>query len=137
MKKYSNILYGLVIGIILSIGHKFLVLPQTSKFVVENNLQFYVSIVSAITFVIYTTFIMYKTENKKLDKLKIFYLIVLDIFLLISNSFAKTNELSFIYNGIKNILYTIIFLTLHFIVYASITSSPTFTAPVLTTLKSS
>ena len=107
MKKFKRILYGLIIGLILIINNKLLVIPETNSTITEYHLQWVVTIVSSITFVIYSMFIMYKTENRKLDKLKIFYLVMLDIFLLISNSFTKTGDLSFIYSGIKNILYTI------------------------------
>lgn len=114
MEKIKKILIGLVIGVLLIVKHQILVLP-INKFNIEHNLQHYVDIISSISFVIYSSFIIYKTENKKISKLKVFYLCILDLFLLISNSFTMTSNLSYIYNGIINILYTILFLTLNYI----------------------
>ncbi|MBE6161037.1 MAG: hypothetical protein E7158_02285 [Firmicutes bacterium] len=115
MNKIKKIIIGLLIGVVLIINHKLLVLPET-EFNIEHNLQFYVDIVSKISFVIYTTLLFFKIDNKKICKVKKFYLIILDLFLLISNAFTKTGDLSYIYSNIKNILYTILFLILNYIV---------------------
>lgn len=115
MKKYNKILLGLIIGAILIINHKILVIPKTSAINVKYHAQFYIDVVSSISFMAYSAFIFYKTEDRKINKLKIFYIILLDLFLLISNSFYKSGDLSYIYGGITNILYTILFLVLNFI----------------------
>ena len=115
MKKAEKIILGLLVGIILSISHQFLVVP-INKFNVTHHLQEYATIVSTTTFILYSMFLFYKTENKKINKLKIFFILFLDICLLISNSFVKTGNLSYIYGGILNILYTIILLALNYIV---------------------
>ena len=115
MKKAEKIILGLLVGIILSISHQFLVVP-INKFNVTHHLQEYATIVSTMTFILYSMFLFYKTENKKINKLKVFFILFLDICLLISNSFVKTGNLSYIYGGILNILYTIILLALNYIV---------------------
>ena len=115
MKKAEKIILGLLVGIILSISHQFLVVP-INKFNVTHHLQEYATIVSTMTFILYSMFLFYKTENKKINKLKVFFILFLDICLLISNSFVKTGNLSYIYSGILNILYTIILLALNYIV---------------------
>lgn len=109
MKKLSKILLGFLIGVILSYNHHFLYISNNSS----SNLQLYVDIISSITFIIYSCFILYKTSIEKIDKLKIFFILLLDIFLLISNSFIKTSSLSFIY---KNIIYNILIFILNYII---------------------
>ena len=113
MKKAQKIILGLIIGILLSINHQFLVVP-INKFNVEHHLQEYATIVSTITFIIYSIFLFYKTENRNMNKLKTIYIVILDLLLLVSNSFVKTGNLSYIYSGIKNILYTIILVILNY-----------------------
>ena len=115
MKKKINILMGLSIGIFLIINHQLLVIPTDSEVNIKYNLQFYIDIISKISFLIYCVFIMYKTENNKFSKLKISYILLLDIFLLISNSFIKSGSLIYIYGNIKNIFYTIFFLIANYI----------------------
>ena len=115
MKKVSNILLGIFIGTFLIVNHQVLVIPANSPINIEYNLQFYIDVISKISFWICCVFIMYKTENRKLTKFKTCYIILLDLFLLISNSFIKSGSFSYIYGSMKNLLYTIIFVTINYI----------------------
>ena len=109
MNKIVKVLLGIVIGLIIVVNNQILVIPPDSEANIEYNLQFYIDIVSKITFFVCSIYIVYKAENRKIAIPKILFLFLLDIFILISNSFIKVGDLSFIYGSFKNILYTILY----------------------------
>lgn len=108
MKK--NIAKNLVLSILLAIiifysQHILYILNiELNKY----HLQLYVDIISDISLIIYICFIMIKTKNIELTKSKIFFIILLDIFLLISNVFINTGNLSYLYKNMWLILYNLI-----------------------------
>lgn len=113
MNNIKKIIVGLIIGLLIVINNKLLVLP-VNEFNIKHNLQLYVDIVSKISFVFYTMYLFYKVDDKKICKLKKIYLIILDLFLIVSNSFTKVENLAYIYSEIKNILYTIIIFIINY-----------------------
>lgn len=119
MKNIIKIAVGIIIAVILSYNHHIIYIPNT-EFCVKYNIQYYIDIISSILLIIFSAFLFLKVKNKKITKLEIFYLILLDITLLISNSFITTGDLSFIYKEIKNVLYNIIIFVLNYILLKKI-----------------
>ena len=113
--KYVKIIIGILIGLIISYNNHLLYIPDI-EINREYNLQYYVDIISAIALIFYIIIILLKTEKKSIEGLKVGFLILLDIFLLISNSFIKEGNLSFLYGGIDNIFYNILLFILNYIV---------------------
>ena len=109
MKKIAKVLLGIAIGFFIVANNQILVIPPDSEANIEYNLQFYIDIVSKITFFVCSIYIVYKAENRKLSIPKTLFIVLLDIFLLISNAFIKEGSLVYLYGSFKNILYTILF----------------------------
>lgn len=102
----KNIVFGIILAIIIIYNQHILYIPNIE--LNKYHLQLYVDIISDIALIIYICFIMIKTKNIELTKLKIFFIILLDIFLLISNVFINTGNLSYLYKNMWLILYNLI-----------------------------
>ena len=102
----KNIVFGIILAIIIFYNQHILYIPNIE--LNKYHLQLYVDIISDIALIIYICFIMIKTKNIELTKLKIFFIILLDIFLLISNVFINTGNLSYLYKNMWLILYNLI-----------------------------
>ena len=102
----KNIVFGIILAIIIFCNQHILYIPNIE--LNKYHLQLYVDIISDIALIIYICFIMIKTKNIELTKLKIFFIILLDIFLLISNVFINTGNLSYLYKNMWLILYNLI-----------------------------
>lgn len=102
----KNIVFGIILAIIIFCNQHILYIPNIE--LNKYHLQLYVDIISDISLIIYICFIMIKTKNIELIKLKIFFIILLDIFLLISNVFINTGNLSYLYKNMWLILYNLI-----------------------------
>lgn len=102
----KNIVFGIILAIIIFSNQHILYIPNIE--LNKYHLQLYVDIISDISLIIYICFIMIKTKNIELTKLKIFFIILLDIFLLISNVFINTGNLSYLYKNMWLILYNLI-----------------------------
>ena len=102
----KNIVFGIILAIIIFCNQHILYIPNIE--LNKYNLQLYVDIISDISLIIYICFIMIKTKNIELTKSKIFFIILLDIFLLISNVFINTGNLSYLYKNMWLILYNLI-----------------------------
>lgn len=102
----KNIVFGIILAIIIFSNQHILYIPNIE--LNKYHLQLYVDIISDISLIIYICFIMIKTKNIELTKSKIFFIILLDIFLLISNVFINTGNLSYLYKNMWLILYNLI-----------------------------
>ncbi len=102
----KNIVFGIILAIIIFYNQHILYIPNIE--LNKYHLQLYVDIISDISLIIYICFIMIKTKNIELTKSKIFFIILLDIFLLISNVFINTGNLSYLYKNMWLILYNLI-----------------------------
>lgn len=102
----KNIVFGIILAIIIFCNQHILYIPNIE--LNKYHLQLYVDIISDISLIIYICFIMIKTKNIELTKSKIFFIILLDIFLLISNVFINTGNLSYLYKNMWLILYNLI-----------------------------
>lgn len=102
----KNLVLSILLAIIISYSQHILYIPNIE--LNKYHLQLYVDIISDISLIIYICFIMIKTKNIELTKSKIFFIILLDIFLLISNVFINTGNLSYLYKNIWLILYNLI-----------------------------
>ena len=102
----KNIVFGIILAIIIIYNQHILYIPNIE--LNKYHLQLYVDIISDIALIIYICFIMIKTKNIELTKSKIFFIILLDIFLLISNVFINTGNLSYLYKNMWLILYNLI-----------------------------
>ena len=102
----KNIVFGIILAIIIFCNQHILYIPNIE--LNKYHLQLYVDITSDISLIIYICFIMIKTKNIELTKSKIFFIILLDIFLLISNVFINTGNLSYLYKNMWLILYNLI-----------------------------
>lgn len=102
----KNIVFGIILAIIIFYNQHILYIPNIE--LNKYHLQLYVDIISDIALIIYICFIMIKTKNIELTKSKIFFIILLDIFLLISNVFINTGNLSYLYKNMWLILYNLI-----------------------------
>ena len=102
----KNIVFGIILAIIIFSNQHILYIPNIE--LNKYHLQLYVDIISDIALIIYICFIMIKTKNIELTKSKIFFIILLDIFLLISNVFINTGNLSYLYKNMWLILYNLI-----------------------------
>ena len=102
----KNIVFGIILAIIIFCNQHILYIPNIE--LNKYHLQLYVDIISDISLIIYICFIMIKTKNIELTKSKIFFIILLDIFLLISNVFINTGNLSCLYKNMWLILYNLI-----------------------------
>lgn len=102
----KNIVFGIILAIIIFCNQHILYIPNIE--LNKYHLQLYVDIISDNSLIIYICFIMIKTKNIELTKLKIFFIILLDIFLLISNVFINTGNLSYLYKNMWLILYNLI-----------------------------
>lgn len=102
----KNLVLSILLAIIIFYSQHILYIPNIE--LNKYHLQLYVDIISDISLIIYICFIMIKTKNIELTKSKIFFIILLDIFLLISNVFINTGNLSYLYKNIWLILYNLI-----------------------------
>lgn len=102
----KNIVLSILLAIIIFYSQHILYIPNIE--LNKYHLQLYVDIISDISLIIYICFIMIKTKNIELTKSKIFFIILLDIFLLISNVFINTGNLSYLYKNMWLILYNLI-----------------------------
>lgn len=115
MKKILKIIGALLISIIMSYKHHILYIPKI-EFNIKYNVQFYVDIILFVALILYLIFLFFKTSNKKLSNSKKCFICLLDIFLIISNSFIETGNLQFIYSSIKNVLINLLYLILNYII---------------------
>lgn len=102
----KNLVLSILLAIIIFYSQHILYIPNIE--LNKYHLQLYVDIISDISLIIYICFIMIKTKNIELTKSKIFFIILLDIFLLISNVFINTGNLSYLYKNMWLILYNLI-----------------------------
>lgn len=102
----KNLVLSILLAIIIFYSQHILYIPNIE--LNKYHLQLYVDIISDISLIIYICFIMIKTKNIELTKSKIFFIILLDIFLLISNAFINTGNLSYLYKNMWLILYNLI-----------------------------
>ena len=102
----KNLVLSILLAIIIFYSQHILYIPNIE--LNKYHLQLYVDIICDISLIIYICFIMIKTKNIELTKSKIFFIILLDIFLLISNVFINTENLSYLYKNIWLILYNLI-----------------------------
>ena len=102
----KNIVFGIILAIIIFCNQHILYIPNIE--LNKYHLQLYVDIIADIALTIYICFIMIKAKSIKLSKSKIIFIILLDIFLLISNAFINTGNLSYLYKNIWLILYNLI-----------------------------
>ena len=116
MKKETlkKILYGLILASILCIKRHLLYIPNIE--LNKYNLQLYVDIIITITMFFYSCYIIIKTNNEKISVPKIIFLVILDIFLIISNSFINTGDLTFIYKNILSFLYNFLLFIANFVI---------------------
>lgn len=102
----KNLVLSILLAIIIFYSQHILYIPNIE--LNKYHLQLYVDIISDISLIIYICFIMIKTKNIELTKSKIFFIILLDIFLLISNVFINMGNLSYLYKNMWLILYNLI-----------------------------
>lgn len=102
----KNLVLSIILAIIIFYSQHILYIPNIE--LNKYHLQLYVDIISDISLIIYICFIMIKTKNIELTKSKIFFIILLDIFLLISNVFINMGNLSYLYKNMWLILYNLI-----------------------------
>lgn len=112
--KIKSILIAILLSMIIFYNQHLLYIPNIE--LNKYHFQLYVDIIADITLTIYIVYIMLKSINKKITKTKIIFIIFLDIFLLISNTFIKTGNLSYLYKNIWLVLYNVIRFTAIFIV---------------------
>ena len=115
----KNIVFGIVLAIIIFCNQHILYIPNIE--LNKYHLQLYVDIIADIALTIYICFIMIKAKSIELSKSKIIFIILLDIFLLISNAFINTGNLSYLYKNIWLILYNLIrFIAIYIVLKRSI-----------------
>jgi len=115
----KNLVLSILLAIIIFYSQHILYIPNIE--LNKYHLQLYVDIISDISLIIYICFIMIKTKNIELTKSKIFFIILLDIFLLISNVFINTGNLSYLYKNMWLILYNLIrFIAIYIVLKKSI-----------------
>lgn len=110
----KNLVFSILLAIIIFYNQHILYIPNIE--LNKYHLQLYVDIISDIALIIYICFIMTKTKHIELSKSKIFFIILLDIFLLISNAFINTGNLTYLYKNMWLILYNLIRFTAIYIV---------------------
>lgn len=121
MKKniVKNLVLSILLAIIIFYSQHILYIPNIE--LNKYHLQLYVDIICDISLIIYICFIMIKTKNIELTKSKIFFIILLDIFLLISNVFINIGNLSYLYKNMWLILYNLIrFIAIYIVLKRSI-----------------
>lgn len=115
----KNIVFGIILAIIIFCNQHILYIPNIE--LNKYHLQLYVDIISDIALTTYICFIMIKAKSIELSKSKIIFIILLDIFLLISNAFINTGNLSYLYKNIWLILYNLIrFIAIYIVLKRSI-----------------
>ena len=115
----KNIVFGIILAIIIFCNQHILYIPNIE--LNKYHLQLYVDIIADIALTIYICFIMIKAKSIELSKSKIIFIILLDIFLLISNAFINTGNLSYLYKNIWLILYNLIrFIAIYIVIKRSI-----------------
>jgi len=80
----KNIVFGIILAIIIFCNQHILYIPNIE--LNKYHLQLYVDMIADIALTIYICFIMIKAKSIELSKSKIIFIILLDIFLLISTN---------------------------------------------------
>lgn len=115
MKKIGKILISFILSVLLCYKHHLLYIPNI-ELNTKYHFQVYVDIILFIFMAFYIFNLLIKTENKKITKIKVVFLCILNLFLLISNTFITSGDLSFLYKNIYNILYNILLFFIQYFV---------------------